>query len=124
MEKQAAAGSQQHSTGLETRQWETTEDLERARCEFEEETSQLQNLETSLQEMTANPTGQVVEPEPVESESREARREEDPRSILSKEERTSLQQQRDELNSQVLLAQRAPAQRSEERRAAEEGRGE
>src|SRR5438309_1077844 len=61
--QQAAAGSQQHSTGLETRLWETTEDLERARIELEQERAQRQQLETSLQEMTANQAGQVVEPE-------------------------------------------------------------
>src|SRR5437667_443367 len=102
--QQAAAESQQHSTGLETRLWETIEDLERARVELEQERAQRQQLETSLQEMTANQAGQVVEPEPVETESREqwnateaARREEDPRSSRFEEELTSLQQQHDAL---------------------------
>src|SRR5207253_3638731 len=52
-------------------------ELEQVRTALEQERQQRQQLETSLQEMTANQTGQVVEPEP-ETESREARREEDP----------------------------------------------
>src|SRR5256885_2020481 len=68
--------------------------------------------------MTANQTGQVVEPEP-ETESREARREEDPRSILSKEELTGLQEQRDELSSQLALAQQAAAEARQHSTASE-----
>ncbi|PYK57698.1 MAG: hypothetical protein DME21_16815, partial [Verrucomicrobia bacterium] len=72
-------------------------ELEQVRTALEQERAQRQQLETSLQEMTANQAGQIAEPEPVETESREARREEDPRSIRFEEERTSLQQQHDEL---------------------------
>src|SRR5438132_1253158 len=117
--QQAATGGKQRRTGRETHRWETTEEMKRARIELEQERAQRQQLETSLQEMAANPTGQVVEPEPVESESREARREEDPRSILSKEERTSLQQQRDELSSQLALAQQAAAESQQHSTASE-----
>src|SRR5205823_8164 len=81
--QQAAAESQQHSTGLETRLWEMTEELERARIELEQEPSHPRRPDALLQEMTANQAGQAVEP--VETESREqweaVRREEDPRSI-------------------------------------------
>src|SRR5439155_26075746 len=90
-------------------------ELEQVRTALEHERAQRQQLETSLQEMTANQAGQVVEPEPVDTESREqwntteaARLEENPLSI--REERTSLQQQRDELSSQLALAQQAAAE--------------
>src|SRR2546430_3368556 len=98
---------------------ETTEDLDRVRIDLEQERQQRQQLETKLQEMTANQTGQVAEPEPVETESREARREEDPRSILSKEELTGLQEQRDELSSQLALAQQAAAEARQHSTASE-----
>src|SRR5207249_2918643 len=124
--QQAAAESQQHSTGLETRLWETIEDLERARVELEQERAQRQQLETSLQEMTANQAGQVVEPEPVETESREqwnateaARLEQGPRSSRFEEELTSLQQQSDELSSQLALAQQAAAEAQQHSTASE-----
>src|SRR5439155_625468 len=124
--QQAAAESQQHSTGLETRLWETIEDLERARVELEQEHAQRQQLETSLQEMTANQAGQVVEPEPVETESREQwnATEAAPfaqrfRSMRIQEERTSLQQQRDELSSQLALAQQAAAEAQQHSTASE-----
>src|SRR5204863_8135762 len=68
-------------------------ELEQVRTALEHERAQRQQVETSLQEMTANQAGQVVEPEPVETESCEARREEDPRSIRFEEERTRRQQQ-------------------------------
>src|SRR5439155_1709736 len=106
---QAAAAAQQHRTVSEANLRETCEDLERARIELEQERAQRQQLETSLQELTANQAGQAVEP--VETESREqweaVSREEDPRSIQFQEELTSLQQQRDELTSQLALAQQA-----------------
>src|SRR5205823_7987263 len=51
--QQAAAESQQHSTGLETSLRETTEDLERARDELEQGRQQRQRLERKLQEMAA-----------------------------------------------------------------------
>src|SRR5207302_350027 len=117
--QQAAAGSQQHSTGLETRLWETTEDLERARIELEQERAERQQLETSLQEMTANQAGQVVEPKPVETESREARRQDDPPLHVALAILTGLQQQRDELSSQLALAQQAAAESQQHSTASE-----
>src|SRR5437660_962796 len=98
-------------------------ELEQVRTALEQERQQRQQLETSLQEMTANQAGQVVEPEPVETESREqwkaARREEDSRNIRFEEELTSLQQQRDELSSQLALAQQAAAEAQQHSTASE-----
>src|SRR5437660_5449180 len=107
---------QQDGEGLAGRMCAAGAELEQARTELEQERAQRQQLETKLQEMTANQAGQVVEPEPVETESREqwnatetARLEEGPRSIGFEEELTSLQQQRDELSSQLALAQQSAA---------------
>src|SRR5439155_888430 len=99
-------------------------ELEQVRTALEHERAQRQQVETSHQEMTANQAGQVVEPEPVETESQwnateAARREEDPRSSRIEEERTSLQQQHDELSSQLSLAQQAAVESQPPRSASD-----
>jgi DNA-binding response OmpR family regulator/chromosome segregation ATPase len=115
--QQAAADAGQHSSGLETRLYETNEDLERAKTELEQERQQRQQLEARLQEITAH----QAEPEKqgeeqAETERREpwnatepVRPEEDQRNGRSEEERTTLQQERDELFGQLALAQQMVA---------------
>ncbi|PYM15443.1 MAG: hypothetical protein DME18_04235, partial [Verrucomicrobia bacterium] len=131
MAQQAAAETQQHSTGLETRLSETSEGLERARIELEQERQQRQQLETNLKEMTANQSELqklAAEREQMETGSREqwnateaARREECRRSIRFEEEMAGLQKHRDELSSQLALAQQA-AEESKQRKEELENR--
>src|SRR5207248_9010510 len=67
-------------------------ELEQVRTALEQERQQREQLETRLEEMTANQAGRVVEPEPVGTESREARREADARRSEVEAERRGLAQ--------------------------------